>query len=359
MSHRPDDPDELGRLLHDAVEDVHPHGTPADIRRRSEEGDTMTNPGALSRWLPLSVAAAVAMVLVIGGTAWLTNRGDDAPPVAGPSKGSTSQTPGPTATTSTEPRPSPSPTDAATSGTVTRALPVYFAGETLAGPRLFREFQRGEVCNDEDCAWVEAVDRAVAGTPIDRDYRTLWPAGAGVDMVGVNQDGLITVSITGAPRERPAGMTAAAADLAVQQVVYTAQAIVNDGRQPVQLLLDGQHSDQVLGVPTSEPLAEDDADSTLAPVQIFTPAEGAEVESGFEVTGQAAAFEANVQWELRQGDKVVDHGFTTAAECCTLAPYSFTVTDVAPGQYTLVVHDDDASGMGRTNEDSKQITVVP
>ena len=44
-----------------------------------------------ARWLPLTLAAAVATVLVIGGTAWLGNRGDDTP-AAGPGK------PGPSAT---------------------------------------------------------------------------------------------------------------------------------------------------------------------------------------------------------------------------------------------------------------------
>jgi hypothetical protein len=358
MSPRPDHSGDLTRLLHDAVDDIHPHGTPADVRRRSDEGDTMTNPGALSRWLPLSVAAAVAMVLVIGGTAWLTNRNDATPPVAGPGN---SHSPGATASGSPDDSTSDpaEPSQSADPEPDTRAVavPVYFAGDTLAGPRLFREFQRAQVCADQGCAWTAAVRAAIGGTPGDPDYRTLWPAGAKVGFVKFNGE-LITVDLQYVPRERPAGMTADEAEMAVQQVVYTVQAAVNEGRKPVRLLAGEHPTDMLLGVPTSEPLAEDDADSTLAPVQIFTPAEGARVKSGFEVTGQAAAFEANVQWELRQGDRVVQSGFTTAKECCTLAPYSFTVKDVAPGDYTLVVHDDDASGMGRTNEDTKQITVV-
>ena len=63
-------------------------------------------------------------------------------------------------------------------------------------------------------------------------------------------------------------------------------------------------------------------------------------------------------WELKRGDAVVRNGFTTAQECCTLAPYSFTVT-APPGDYTLVVHDTDESdgeGVG-TSQDTKDITV--
>jgi hypothetical protein len=81
----------------------------------------------------------------------------------------------------------------------------------------------------------------------------------------------------------------------------------------------------------------------LASVSIGSPTDGATVHSPFTVEGRAAAFEANVQWELKQGDTVVRKGFTTAEECCTLAPYSFAV-DAPPGTYTLVVHDEDASG---------------
>jgi hypothetical protein len=82
----------------------------------------------------------------------------------------------------------------------------------------------------------------------------------------------------------------------------------------------------------------------LAQVWVIEPSEGAEVTSPFTVSGLAAAFEANVQWELMKGDQEIRRGFTTAEECCTMAPYSFRVKNVPPGDYTLVVHDSDPSG---------------
>ncbi len=101
------------------------------------------------------------------------------------------------------------------------------------------------------------------------------------------------------------------------------------------------------------------SDEKLSPVQVDTPSDGATVDSPFSVTGRAAAFEANVQWELLQGSTVVKQGFTTAEECCTLSPYSFEVT-APPGSYTLVVHDEDASGgaegAGQV-EDTKRVIV--
>jgi hypothetical protein len=147
------------------------------------------------------------------------------------------------------------------------------------------------------------------------------------------------------------------AELAVQQLIYSAQAGLGKGRLPVQLLLDGKHTDAVLGVPASEPLAAASPDKVLAPVQIDDPAENAQVSGTFTVTGRAATFEANVVWELKQGSTVVKDGFTTATECCTLSPYSFEVTAPA-GIYTLVVHDSDESGEGRpVNQDTRTITV--
>jgi hypothetical protein len=81
----------------------------------------------------------------------------------------------------------------------------------------------------------------------------------------------------------------------------------------------------------------------LAQVWVTSPSDGSTVHSPFTVEGVAASFEANVQWELRQGDVVVTRGYTTGQQCCTMAPYSFQVT-APPGEYTLVVHDEDASG---------------
>ena len=62
---------------------------------------------------------------------------------------------------------------------------------------------------------------------------------------------------------------------------------------------------------------------------------------------------------LRPGDTVVQNGHTTAAECCTLSPFSFEVTDAPSGSYTLVVHDEDASGGEGSGpvQDTKQVTV--
>jgi hypothetical protein len=160
-------------------------------------------------------------------------------------------------------------------------------------------------------------------------------------------------------RQRPDGTSAEEAGIAVEQLVYTAQAALQQGRPPVQFLINGERTDMLLGVPVSEPVAQGDPLDVLSQVWVIDPAEGAEVTSPFEVSGLANAFEANVQWELKQGDEVIEEGFTTAEEAMRMAPYSFTVK-APPGDYTLVVHDSDPSGGEGFApwQDTKQITVT-
>jgi hypothetical protein len=151
------------------------------------------------------------------------------------------------------------------------------------------------------------------------------------------------------------------AALAVQQLVYTVHANLRSSR-PVRFEVDGAPARSLLGVPAAGDVSATSADQTLAPVSIDSPADmtGRDlgVRSPVTVTGSASAFEATVQWELVRDGTVVRHGFATARECCTLSPYTFRVA-APPGDYTLVVHDEDASGGEGTGQssDSKRIHV--
>jgi hypothetical protein len=334
MNHPDDD---ISRALHDAVSDVEPHRGLADLRSRTEKVTPMDR-----RWFLPTLAVAAVMAAVVGGAFWLTDDDRSGGAATGPS---------------TQPPPTaPSVTAGSDPTFAVRAVPAYFVGATAHGEKLYREFQQKQVCPDTTCLLKAAVVASLNGQPDDPDYRSLWPDGTTVGAVSFDSD-LIVVDLASGVHDRPSGMSAADAELAVQQAIFSAQAAVGQGRLPVQLMIAGQHTDTVLGVPASEPLASANPDDVVAPVQIDAPAEGAEVEGTFTVTGRAAAFEANVVWELKQGDAVVKDGFATAQECCTLSPYEFEVT-VPPGDYTLVVHDTDESGEGRpVNQDTKEITV--
>jgi hypothetical protein len=346
--------DRLRALLHEAVSDVEPrHGLEA-IRTRTK----VTPMSARRPWIFGAGAAIVATAAVIVAVTVVGN-GSPTTPQAGPAAGSSPSRHAATPTKAVEPSASAATSQPAAGSAQT--VPVYYVGDTGHGPRLYREFHQVTTDDPLSAALSEAVGTSVDGgqsKPLDPDYRVPWPALTRAS--GSLTGGTITVDLAGDPqdllRDRPAGMTEEEAKIAVQQLVYTAQA-ATQSTAPVQFRVFGQPADTVLGVPASEPLARGDDTDVLAQFWIVSPQEGETVTSPVKVSGLAAAFEANVPWELKQGDKVVKKGFATADECCTMAPYSFTV-QAPPGDYTLVVHDSDASGQGQTPwTDTKDITI--
>jgi hypothetical protein len=344
----------LSHLLSDAVSDVEPQDALAEIRNRTK----VTPMSARRPWLfavggaVVATAATVAVVAAVSGSP--QNSADPGPATSQ----SPTEEPSPTqADEPTEEAPTPSePPEATDSFT----LPAYFVRDTPQGLRLTREFSvlAGDVEPQKD-----AVTIAVSGRSLDPDYRTLWPGGSRALTVSATGD-VITVDLTGDDlSNRPAGMTQEEADLAVQQVVYTAQAVVQQGRIPVQITIDGTATDRVLGVPASEPFANSSENETLAMVGISSLSEGETVDDRFVVSGIANSFEATVPWEVRQGDRVVVRGFATADGWMDkLYPWTtqVNVSKLAPGTYTFAAMTDDpsggAEGAGPT-EDTKTIVV--
>ena len=347
----PTDHERIRDLLDDAVSDVEPRHGLGEIHAR-------TAPPRVRRpWLwgtggaVLATAATIAVIAAVSGGPGTT---DADPGFAGSAAPTTAASP-PADETTAAPAPDVTP----------EVVAAYFVGDTSHGQRLFREFQRS---TSQD-PLVDALSSAVSGEAADPDYGSPWPSGtevrdAGEIEPGANaSSGVGFVTLSGPDlADRQSGMTAQQAQLAVDQLVRTFQGTLQSDNTLRFYLSDGddtapQRSSTLLGVPTRAPVGPQ-SDDALAQVQISTPAQGATVDSPFTVEGRAAAFEANVQWELRQGGTVVKRGFTTAEECCTLSPYSFEVT-APPGQYTLVVHDEDASGGEGLPpwQDTKDITV--
>ena len=350
--------DAMRRLLHDAVDDVEPRDSLHEIRSRTRSQST-SRPwvwgvgGAV-----LASAATFAAIAMLGGTGGTTTAPD--PGFAG----------SPAATATSEPTPTEEPSvTTAPPPAETVAVPVYYVGDTPQGVRLYREFQEAR---DAGSPASVAADRAVRVAPRDPDYRTDWPMGTRVSTVTVEGD-VAVVNLEGPSvpegdytglRERPAEMTQEQAAMAIEQVIYTVQAALQE-RLPVQFLINGERTDMVLGVPTAEPLAEGNVNETLSLVMVTTPESGAEVSGSFVAEGIANSFEATVPWELRQGDTVVLKGFATAEGAMDkLYPWRtdpIDVSDVDPGEYTFVAMTSDPSGGAEGNGpyvDSKQITVV-
>jgi hypothetical protein len=285
-------------------------------------------------WLVVP-AAAVAVAVIVVGIVLMVHASPPEPP-------------------NQEPNPTGIPTNSRTDGPVEArdvTVPVYFLGDTTAGARLFRELRTYQGV----MGWSKlrvAVTGVVLGDSTDPDYRSAFPEGT---TARVSQDGETVIVDLRSNDDLAVENRSGEGDLGVQSIVYTVSAVLQR-QAAVRFLVNGSDADKVLGVDTRQPVVREPADAVQAPVWVTSPANQADLSSPFEVTGVAATFEANVVWELKDGRRVVRHGFTTAEQCCTPSPYSFTVT-APPGSYTLVVHDTDESGGNRVNSDTREITV--
>jgi len=351
----------LSDLISEAADGVEPGEGLTAIRSRTRKETPMSARKSNGRnWLYAVGGAVVGTAAVIVAITLVSQLNDDdsSTPVASPTQSeqpTPSQDPSPADT----PSDTPTTTESSPSGQpVESAVPVYFAGDGPRGTVLFREFQPGIGADPV----AQAAQAAVAGPARDPDYRSLWPAGT---QATASYDGdVITVDLTGADlHDRPAGMTKRDAGLAVQQVVYSVQGAAG-ARAGVQLLLDGERTDQVLGSPASEPLTNAKGSTVLSQMSITSPEEGQQVSGSFDASGVNNAFEATFTWELRDSaGQVVAGDFGTADGCCEvdkLFPWAATVdlTGVAPGTYTFVAMNDDPSGGEGKGPDVDTRTVV-
>lgn len=354
--------DDLRALLDDAVSDVDPPPALHHIQARtgSQSSQKVVPMNSKRPWIFVAIGAVAATAATLVAVTVITD--DDPETTSGPA-----DSPSASATAEESEEPTAEPSDEATDepsaspAGATTSVPVYYVGDSRGSVRLFREFHRLEKESVAAAQVSGALNEALTDSALDPDYRSDWPEGAsvsGVTIDGTSADDVVWIDLADQGlHDRPSGMSEEQAQMAVEQLIYTAQAVLQQ-RQPVQFLLDGDRTDMVLGVGTSEPLAAGNPMDVQAPVWIISPQEGATVGRTFTVEGRGAFFEANVSWQLLQDGQVVEDGFATAEEGMTLSPYSFEVT-AEPGDYVLRVYDADMSG-GEGNgeaEDTKQITV--
>ena len=322
------------------------------------------------RWTLALVAAAVVAALaialsgVLGGTPGAAPLTPGGPASPTPTVQDTSpETVEPTEPTEpTEPS-SPAPTASATgSPTVDpteepevppsthprlAALPVYYPahiGDDLRMIRLYREWLN--VDGVERDAPVEqrleaALDSAMHATPPHTDgYLSFW-SDVAVESLEVRPDG-IRIVLDGP------GSTASDAEearIAVQQLVWTAQAVVGQGNLPVRFAI-GDGSTSLLGyLPVSQayarPVSSDLYYEDLAPIWITFPTRYANLDGpDLTVTGEATVFEAAFQWELFDDTTgtVLDSGFGTAsAGGPARGTYEIPLTGLDDGLYRIRV----------------------
>jgi hypothetical protein len=256
-------------------------------------------------------------------------------------------------TASPTPSPTPSPTTSPSpTGDGGEAVAVYYTVDTRVGIRLAKELR--DVAGDDVVA---AAVEAMVSEPDDPDYSTTW--NPDTEVLGVDEDdGTISVDLSEEARTANAGSEAAA--IMVQQLVYTATEAAGDEDATVELLIEGEPAGELWGVlEWSEPIGREDPLDVRMLVQIDEPREGATVGSPVTVTGDAAAFEANVPWRvLDEAGEEVETGFTMTTEGQTFAPFEFEV-ELEPGTYTIEISEDDPSGGegGTPMTDTKSVTV--
>lgn len=253
--------------------------------------------------------------------------------------------------------PTEEPSEETEEPTSATTVPVYVVGDTPQGQRLFREFRSVEATDP----LVAAGEMLTGGSTLDPDYDSLLPTGSFAD-VRQGDDGLEVVLEDDSWTERPEGMTAAQARLAVQQVVYTLQGVAQE-REPLRAFAeDGGEPTTLLGVPTARGVNAAPQLQTLGLVNVTMPEEATVVSDTFTATGVASSFEGNVPWEVRSGGEVVQEGFATAdGYLDRLYPWSaeVDVSALDPGTYTFAAMTSDPSdgeGAGPT-EDTKTIRV--
>ena len=333
----------LRRALNTEATMVHPTG---DGLGRIRSG--IEEQGYVVWWRRPAVAlVAAAMVgLAVGGVAVALGQNDDPPNVVA----SPTDEPQTSAPPTGSPSPTGSPTDSGGTGPApasTVDVPVYYLrDDPELGPRLYREFHRVDAHPEGKIA--TAVSEMFGDRAIDPDYSSSWPATTEVLSVARSGD-TATVDLSAFP-----AVGAAYESVSVQQLVYTVTAADNSVKK-VRLLVDGEtpqsgHSDW------SEPVARAPMVDVQAFIWLLSPTEGSTVGRNVAIEGYGTAFEATINWQVRQGDRVVAEGFTQGGSMGEFGEFSDTV-QLEPGTYEMRALEYSPKDGSPTHIDTKRFTV--
>ena len=328
--------DDLERQLRHALQADADRIHPADRWEAIHSMSQQQRPSSAGhpRWLaPVAAAAAVA---VIAGGAWALTRGG----------GSTQGAPAATSSSATTATSSPTSSPTTARGAVATAgmaLPAYFVGPNGGnGDRwaLYREFLPSQLPGDagDSEKAKAAVALAMNAEPFSNTDGYLQPwSGTQVTDVAVSPTSIrITVSNKGAD-----GFVPEQTRLAVQELVWTAQAAVGKGTIPVTFAIaDG--STALFGrYPAADTYNRPATDKTyqdLATLWITSPGRDQVLpaDKAVVVKGESCSFEGTSQWQLKQGSTVVRSGSSHATSGCpTRGTWQVSLGTLAPGDYTF------------------------
>ncbi len=233
-------------------------------------------------------------------------------------------------------------------------LTFYFVSDTPRGFKLFSETQIYSV-RDGDLNLQVLSDLVSGGiTPTDPQYVNLWDGGNTVNSVTFNQTratvdlGTLNLNVGAESEQR-----------AIDQIVWTLTEFA-PGITGVAFKVNGETVESFAGhVDTTGIFERAIGYEVLNPIQISSINQGAELNSPVTISGQACTFEANVVWQLSQGGKVVQQGFTTATSGCPeRGQWSITISDLAPGNYTIAAVEYSAEDGSLFAIDDKEFVVI-
>ena len=325
---------ELREALADRAGQIHPSSRLDAILREASAPEANTGRG---RWVAgLGVAAAAATL--VAGTVW-ASRPDTDPTLPGGAPSSSARptptvtSPAPTPSASPSPSTSPSSTSSTAtpdgSTTSTMAQAIYRVGTNGGAddrPGLVREYRTASVGSTETSRVKSAVVEALTRTD-------LW---RGVHLMDLKvTQSAITLRLGGAGADAP---DASSARLAAYALVWSAQGAVGRGDLPVSILpADGG---RLLGqLDSSKPFTRAGTPpEALCDIWIDNPSPGADLPQtkSVVVRGQAVAWEANVEWQLRRGTTSVRTGFVTASVGApSRGTFSVDLGQLDAGTYTF------------------------
>jgi hypothetical protein len=233
-------------------------------------------------------------------------------------------------------------------------ITFYFVSDTPRGFKLFSETQNF-LANDGDLNQ-QVLSDLVSGaiTPTDPQYVNLWGKGNTVNSVTVDQTratvdlGTLNLNVGAESEQR-----------AIDQIVWTLTEFA-PGITGVAFTVNGETVESFAGhVDTTGVFERAIGYEVLNPIQISSINHGAELTSPVTISGQACTFEANVVWKLYQGGKVVQEGFTTASSGCPeRGQWSITISDLAPGNYTIAALEYSAEDGSLFAIDDKDFVII-
>lgn len=226
---------------------------------------------------------------------------------------------------------------------------VYWAVAEPTSIRLIGE----DILVPADVAGAEElVSALVSGevNPLDDDYTNLWANGTSVTSIVIDGD-VATVDLSLAPLN----VGAEAESIAIQQLVWT---LTDADPSIVRVLItvDGAPVESLAGhVDASAPFSRGTKCDTLAPLTIADMRDGIELRVPFEIHGFACTPDGAVSWKIEQNGEAVIAGETTADDVYPIwSPWRADVTELEPGEYTLVVQNINPNSGEVLAEDNKE-----